>query len=54
MKIAICDDEQSQIEYIESILVEWSKRYGHTYTVETYPSAESFLFAYEDSKDYDL
>lgn len=54
MKIAICDDEQSQIEYIESILSEWGRKCGHTYTVETYPSAESFLFAYEDNKDYDI
>jgi len=54
MKIAICDDEQSQIEYIEFILAEWSKRCGRTYTLEAYPSAESFLFDYEDNKDYDI
>lgn len=54
MKIAICDDEQLQIEYIESILVEWSNKSGQGYVLETYPSAEAFLFAYEESKDYDI
>jgi len=54
MKIAICDDELSQIEYIESILAQWGKKKELSHTLETYPSAESFLFAYEDSKDYDI
>ena len=54
MKIAICDDEKTQIEYIENVLTEWSRKEGHPFVLETYPSAESFLFAYEDSKDYDI
>lgn len=54
MKIAICDDEQVQIEYIESIIAGWSKKKGQSCKVEAYPSAESFLFAYEDNKDYDI
>ena len=54
MKIAICDDEQTQIEYIESILSEWSRKSGKTYILETYPSAEAFLFAYEETKDFDI
>ena len=54
MKIAICDDEEQQIEYIESILSAWGRKCGHRYTVESYPSAESFLFAYEDNKDFDI
>lgn len=54
LKIAICDDEQSQIEYIESVLKDWSKKEGYGYTLSTFDSAESFLFAYEDAKDYDI
>lgn len=54
LKIAICDDEQNQIEYIESVLSTWGRESGHNYTVYAFNSAESFLFAYEDDKDYDI
>ena len=51
LKIAICDDEENQIESIESILREWSRENGMSITVCTFQSAESFLFDYEENKD---
>ncbi len=54
LKIAICDDEQSQIEYIESILGEWSHNAGIKLIISAFSSAESFLFAYEENKDFDI
>ena len=53
-KIAICDDEASVIEYVSSIVTEWEAKSGHTVTLRTFSSAESFLFSYEDENDYDI
>lgn len=53
-RIAICDDEQPQIEYLISIVKEWSKANDHVCETRTFPSAEAFLFAYEDDKEYDI
>lgn len=54
MKIAICDDEQNQIEYITSIVASWSAHEGHNCEIRTFASAEAFLFEYEDDKTYDI
>ena len=52
--IAICDDEQEQIEYMESIVTGWSMESGHLCDVRTFRSAEAFLFEYEENKAYDI
>lgn len=54
LKIAICDDEQNQIEYLTSIVSAWSKENGYICEMRTFPSAEAFLFAYEDDNAYDI
>lgn len=53
-KIAICDDEQNQIEYITSIVESWSAHAGHSCEIRTFASAEAFLFEYEEDKAYDI
>ena len=53
-KIAICDDEQDQIEYIASVVSAWSTQNSYTCDVTTFTSAESFLFEYENNKAYDI
>ena len=53
-KIAICDDDRSQIEYITSIVTSWSALEGHNCEIRTFPSAEAFLFEYEEEKAYDI
>ncbi len=53
-KIAICDDEQNQIEYIASIVASWSANEGHNCEIRTFASAEAFLFEYEENKAYDI
>ena len=45
-KIAILDDEQSQIEYLRSSVLEWSGANGYACQVSVFPSAEAFLFEY--------
>ena len=54
LKIAICDDEQNQIEYLTSVVSAWSNENGHICEIRTFPSTEAFLFAYEDDKAYDI
>lgn len=53
-RIAICDDEQNQIEYITSIVASWSAHEGHSCEMRTFASAEAFLFEYEEYKVYDI
>lgn len=53
-RIAICDDEQPQIEYLTSVVSAWSNENGHICEIRTFPSAEAFLFAYEDDNAYDI
>ncbi|MBE6999349.1 MAG: response regulator transcription factor [Ruminococcaceae bacterium] len=53
-KIAICDDEQNQIEYIASIVTSWSACKGVGCEIRTFSSAEEFLFEYEEDKVYDI
>lgn len=53
-RIAICDDEQDQIDHIASMVSAWSVQNGYLCDVTTFTSAEAFLFAYEDNKTYDI
>lgn len=53
-QVAICDDEQEQIQYIHSVLTKWGNLAGHTCEVHKFPSAEAFLFAYEEDQAYDI
>lgn len=52
--IAICDDEQSEIIYIKSLVAAWAGQNGNTVIIKEFKSAEAFLFDYADHKDYDI
>lgn len=54
LKIAICDDESSQREYMKSVVTKWAQTRSHFCEITDYPSAEAFLFEYSESKDYDI
>lgn len=53
-KIAICDDQETDREYVSALVQRWSKETGHTTSVAFFSSAENFLFHYEDEDDYDI
>lgn len=53
-KIAICDDMQSELELLSTLVERWSEQTKKQVNIKTFPSAESFLFDYEENKDYDL
>ena len=53
-KIAICDDEQTERQYLSSLVKKWALRKKHTAEVSAFKSAEAFLFRYAEEKDYDI
>ena len=54
LKIAICDDEQNQIEYLSGVVSTWANKNRHVVELKTYSSAKSFLFDYSEEKDFDI
>lgn len=52
MKIAICDDEKSQQQLLCKYVEEWAAGKGLRVQLNCYDNAESFLFSWEDEKDY--
>lgn len=53
-KVAICDDVQTDAEYVAELLKEWATERGYMVPTKWFPSAESFLFHYADNKVYDI
>jgi len=54
LKIAICDDDTAQRNYINHIVSQWGQKNRHLLEIKEYPDAKSFLFAYETEKDFDI
>ena len=42
------------MEFLTELTAQWGKRNGHVLHVETYPSAEAFLFRYAEDKTGDI
>lgn len=53
-KIAICDDSEADRQYITALAAKWAVNAGHTVQIDTFVSAENFLFHYAEGKDYDI
>lgn len=53
-RIAICDDERTQVELLRNYVAEWAAG-ARREPVETglFPSGDAFLFAWEDDKSWD-
>ena len=54
IKIAICDDDASQREYLTGAVAEWAKKNRHLTEVKQYIDAKSFLFDYSEDKGFDI
>lgn len=54
MKFAICDDNSIDSNYVYELVKKWSNENKYQVDIETFSSAESFLFHYIDNKDYDV
>ena len=53
-RVAICDDCAADAQFVSEILKAWADERGAEVNAEIYPSAESFLFAYDENKAYDM
>ena len=53
-KIAVCDDDAAYRTYLFSQVSEWAKKNRHLVQIRQYENAASFLFDYEEEKDFDL
>ncbi|MGE5579650.1 MAG: LytR/AlgR family response regulator transcription factor [Bacillota bacterium] len=54
LRIAICDDEASQRDYLRRQVEGWAARRGHVVSVHLFASAEAFLFACAEDKGFDV
>lgn len=53
-RMAICEDNQADVIYLRSLLEKWAENSESALKIESYPSAEAFLFQYEEDKSFDL
>lgn len=53
-KIGICDDSPADQSYVMGLVTRWAEKAGHRARIESFPSAERFLFHYAGQKDYDI
>ena len=53
-RIAICEDEKVILDFETSLVKEWAAGAGCALEVDTYVSAEQFIFESEDKAPYDL
>lgn len=53
-RLAICDDNQTDAAYLQTLLKRWAASAGTVLNIESFPSAEAFLFRYEEDRSFDL
>ena len=53
-KIAICDDSDADRQYVLDMVNRWAVQVGHQVHIDTFTSAENFLFHYAGESDYDI
>lgn len=53
-KIAICDDAAEDRAYVRGIVEKWADAASYAVQINTFASAENFLFHYADESDYDI
>lgn len=53
-RIAICDDNERYARHLAGLTAQWAASAGAGAVVERFPSAEAFLFRYEEARDFDI
>ena len=54
IKIAVCDDEHQQTEYIKSLVSKWADENNIKTNIEMYDSAENFKAVWSKNKIFDI
>lgn len=53
-RFAICDDDANYVRYIRRLSEQWGRQSAAEVETEVFPSAEAFLFRWEEKKDFDV
>lgn len=53
-RIAICDDSDADRKYIMNMVERWAASVDYVVYIDTFSSAENFLFHYAEESDYDI
>lgn len=53
-RLAICDDSDTDRQYATALVRRWAAEASLPLEIETFPSAESFLFHYAEQSNYDI
>lgn len=53
-KLGICDDNEEYTRFIDGLVAQWAQEHGHQVRTALFPSAEAFLFQYEEERDFDI
>ena len=53
-RIAVCDDQPSQLENLTKKLFLYAEARHIKFHIQTYPSAEAFLFDFSENRNFDL
>lgn len=53
-RIAICDNDEKYVCYLTELIAQWADLLEIRAVVEGFPSAEAFLFRYEEKRDFDI
>lgn len=53
-KLAICDDDEGFARFIDGLVARWAEQSGIQAHTALFPSAEAFLFQYEEERDIDI
>lgn len=54
LRIAICDDDPAQVEYLTALAGRWADERGHPLCLRPYTTAEAFFFAWESGAIFDI
>lgn len=53
-RFAICDDDANYIRYLRRLAQQWGRQSGAEVETEAFPSAEAFLFRWQERRDFDV
>lgn len=53
-QIAVCDDNNTDVAFITALVSQWGEESGYVIKLDSFSSAEGFLFCYEEKKEYDI
>ena len=54
IRFAVCDDDEEYARYVAGLTAQWALTAETQAETELFPSAQAFLFRYEERRDFDI